>query len=445
MPDNANWDAIRDDAVATMSRYVQFDTTNPPGNERPAAEWLREQLLQRSITSDIAIHEPFPGRGLVLARIPGREPLKPLLLNHHIDVVAADPTQWTHPPFSGTVADGYVWGRGTIDTKGLGVAFLLALETLVKEGVPFRRPVIFLAVPDEETGGSQGMRWLVENHLPELDPEWVWDEGGGGFKGLFGDQVLFGVAVVEKQIQHLRLVATGTPGHGSIPHRDNPNDRLLRALSRVLSSPRPLRLNAVTRAMVRSIAARRKFPLSFLMRLITNQAGLRLAAGRIAADKLLNATLRDTISLTVLRGGYKVNVIPERAEAEIDCRLLPDTDAAEFQRWLRRRIADERVTVEVQESSPPSGIAPLDGAFMRAVDKAIARHVPGAGIFPMQVPGGTDGRYFRQRGYAAYGFAACILGPDELARAHGIDERISFDNLVLGIRVARDVIRELCC
>jgi acetylornithine deacetylase/succinyl-diaminopimelate desuccinylase-like protein len=442
--DTVNWDAVRDDAVATMSRYIQFDTTNPPGNERPAAEWLRDQLVQRGISADITLHEPFPGRGLLLARIPGREPLKPLLLNHHIDVVAADPTQWTYPPFSGQVADGYVWGRGAIDTKSLGVSFLLALELLAKEGVTFRRPIIFLAVPDEETGGSQGMRWLVENHLPELDPEWVWDEGGGGFKGLFGDQVLFGVAVVEKQIQHLRLVATGTPGHGSIPHRDNPNDRLLRALNRILSSPRPLRFNAVTRAMVQSIAARRKFPVSFLLRLITNRLALRLGAGRISADKLLNASLRDTISLTVLRAGYKVNVIPERAEAEIDCRLLPDTDADEFHRWLRRRIADEQVQVEVIESSPPSGIAPMDGAFLGAIKEAIARHVPGAGVFPLQVPGGTDGRYFRQRGYAAYGFASVVLEPDDLARAHGIDERISSENLVLSVKVARDMIRELC-
>jgi acetylornithine deacetylase/succinyl-diaminopimelate desuccinylase-like protein len=212
-----NEETIRADAVATMSRYVQFDTTNPPGNEMPAAVWLRDQLLDRDITKDVVIHEPAPGRGLVLAHIPGSEPLKPLLINHHMDVVAADPSQWTHPPFSGAVAEGFVWGRGTLDTKNLGVVFLLALESLLKEGTRFRRPIIFLAVPDEETGGNQGMKWLVENHLAALDPEWVWDEGSGGFKGLFGPQLMFGVAVAEKQIQHLKLVATGEPGHGSMP------------------------------------------------------------------------------------------------------------------------------------------------------------------------------------------------------------------------------------
>jgi acetylornithine deacetylase/succinyl-diaminopimelate desuccinylase-like protein len=437
-------ETLRTDAIATLSRYVQFDTTNPPGSEMPAAAWLRDQLISRDITKDVKIHEPYPGRGLVLAHIPGSEPLKPLLINHHMDVVAADPTQWTHPPFSGAVADGFVWGRGTLDTKNLGVVFLLALESLIKEGVTFRRPIIFSAVPDEETGGSQGMRWLVQNHLAALDPEWVWDEGSGGFKGVFGPQVMFGVAVAEKQIQHLRLVATGEPGHGSLPHNNNANVTLLNAIQRVLRSPRPLRVNTSAAEMFKSIAATQKFPASVLLRNLSNPLVLNLAAKRLSADKLTNALLRDTISLNVLKAGYKVNVIPERAEAEMDCRLLPDTDADEFHRWLKERIADERVKVEIIESSPPSGTAPLDNPFYKAVTNAVTRHAPGASIFPLLMPGGTDGRYFRQRGYAAYGFGPLILAREDISRPHGIDERISIENLVLGVKMARDIIVELC-
>jgi acetylornithine deacetylase/succinyl-diaminopimelate desuccinylase-like protein len=439
-----NDESIRADAVATMSRYVQFDTTNPPGNEMPAAEWLRDQLIHRDITKDVTIHEPAPGRGLVLARIPGREPLKTLLINHHLDVVAADPSQWTHPPFSGAVADGFVWGRGTLDTKNLGVVFLLALESLLKEGITFRRPIIFSAVPDEETGGSQGMRWLVENHLAALDPEWVWDEGSGGFKGIFGPQVMFGVAVAEKQIQHLRLVATGEPGHGSLPHDNNANVTLLNALQRILRAPRPLCVNATAATMFKVIAETQKFPASILLRNLSNPLMLRLAAQRLSADKLTGALLRDTISLNVLKAGYKVNVIPERAEAEIDCRLLPDTHADEFHQWLRERIADARVKVEIIEQSPPSGVAPLDTPFYRAVVNAVHRHAPGASVFPLLVPGGTDGRYFRQRGYAAYGFGPMILERQDISRPHGIDERISIENLMLGIEMTRDILKELC-
>jgi len=443
MPYTPDWEALQADAVDTLSRYVQFDTTNPPGNELPAAEWLRDELVRRGIVQEVALYEPAPGRGLLLARIPGSEPLKPLILNHHIDVVAADPGQWTHPPFGGVVADGFVWGRGTLDTKCLGVIFMLALQELLKEGVTFRRPVIFLAVPDEETGGRQGMRWLVERHLADLDPAWVWDEGGGGIRGIFGEGVFFGIAVVERQIQHLRLTATGTPGHGSMPHADNACVTLLRALERILSSPRPMRLNEVTKEMFRALGRGQTFPRS-LVRFLAHPLFLRLAGRRLAADKWLNAMLRDTVSLTVLRAGYKVNVIPERAEAEIDCRLLPDTDAAEFHRWLRGRIADERVRVEVMESSPPSGVSPRDSAFYGAVVRAVERHVPGSTVFPLLMTGATDGRYFRQRDYPAYGFGPIVLEPEDISRTHGIDERISFANLVLGIRIAREVIRELC-
>ena len=213
-----------------------------PAGERDAGgrSGCADQLVAHGITRDVAVHEPAPGRGLVLARIPGSEPLRPLLINHHMDVVAADPAQWTHPPFSGAVADGFVWGRGTLDTKNLGVVTLLALETLIKEGVRFRRPIVFLAVPDEETGGVQGMRWLVERHGQALDPEWVWDEGSGGLKGVFGEGVMFGLAVAEKQIQHLKLIARGKPGHASMPHNDNANVTLLNALHRVLGDPRPV-------------------------------------------------------------------------------------------------------------------------------------------------------------------------------------------------------------
>jgi acetylornithine deacetylase/succinyl-diaminopimelate desuccinylase-like protein len=427
-----------------MSRYVQFDTTNPPGNELPAALWLRDQLTARGITREVTIHEPAPGRGLVLARIAGAEPLKPLLINHHIDVVAADPAQWTHPPFAGAVADGFVWGRGTLDTKGLGVVFLLALESLLGEGVKFRRPIIFLAVPDEEVGGDIGMRWLVENHAAALDPEWVWDEGSGGFKGMFGPGLMFGVAVAEKRVQWLRLTATGDPGHGSLPHNNNANVTLLRALERIVRAPRPLRITPVAAAMFRSLASTQKFPASLLLANLTNSLFLRLAARRLTADKLTNAMLRDTISLNVLKAGYKTNVIPERAVAELDCRLLPDTDPEEFRGWLKERIADERVQIEVIQSSPASGVAPLDNPFYRAVTNAVHRHAPAAGVFPLLVPGGTDGRYWRQRGYPAYGFGPVILERADINRTHGIDERISFENLVFGVKMAREIIRELC-
>ena len=437
------WESVRADAAAMLSRYVRFDTTNPPGNEAPAAAWLRDQLLERGITEYVTIYEPAPNRAVLVGRIPGHEDLKPLILNHHMDVVPADPSQWSHEPFGGEIADRYVWGRGTLDTKGLGVIHLLALERLIQEGSGFRRPITFLAVSDEETGGCQGMRWLVDRHLEELDPAWVWDEGGGGFKGLLGDRAMFGVAVAEKQIQHLRLIATGQPGHGAMPHDDNANERLVQALERVLS-PRPMHVNEVTAALFEILAEFQPFPVSSLLRHIDHPLALRIVGPRLAADKRLNAMLRDTISLTTLEAGYKINVIPERAEAGIDCRLLPDTDADSFRRWLDTAIGDEQVAVEVIETSEPTPVSPIDSPFFAAVRRAIVRQVSDGVVFPLLVPGGTDSRYFRAHEVPAYGFTPVLLDPSELDRVHGIDERLSIDNLELGIRITCDVVRDLC-
>ncbi|PKN17024.1 MAG: hypothetical protein CVU71_17925 [Deltaproteobacteria bacterium HGW-Deltaproteobacteria-6] len=435
---------VMEDAVATIARYVQFDTTNPPGNEMPAAMWVREQLTNRGITSDITIHEPVSGRGLVVARIAGSESLKPLMINHHMDVVAADPSQWSHPPFSGKVADGFVWGRGTLDTKGLGVMFMLALELLLREGVKFRRPVVFTAVPDEEPGGDNGMRWLVENHLKEIDPEWVWDEGSGGLKDVFGKGVMFAVAVAEKQIYRFKLIAEGEPGHGSMPHANSANTILLAALQRIIESPRPLKTGKASAAMFAGLAVTQKFPASFLLRHLDNPAVLKLAGGKLASEKFTNAVLRDTVSVNILQAGYQINVIPERAEAGLDCRLLPETDAAEFRRWLVSRIADDRIKIEMIQMSPPSGIAPTDSPFFQAVTGAVKKCSPGAGVFPLLMAGATDGRYWRERGYPAYGFSPMILERADISRVHGIDERISIDNLLLGIKMARDIIKTLC-
>ena len=433
-----------EDLVATMSRYVQFDTTNPPGNEMPAALWLGEQLTNRGITKDIKIYEPLSGRGLVVARINGSEALKPLMINHHIDVVAADPAKWSYPPFSGICADGFIWGRGTLDTKGLGVMFVLALEALIKEGIQFRRPIVFTAVPDEELGGKNGMHWLVENYLQEIDPEWVWDEGSGGLKGFFGERVLFAIAVAEKRVHHVRLIATGDPGHGSMPHNNSANVTLIDALERIIGKPRPMRTGTTTNAMFSVLAGEQKFPASVILRNLSNPLALKLAGKLLAAEKYTNALFRDTVSVNVIKAGYQTNVIPERAEAEIDCRLLPETDTQEFHRWLVSRVADDRIKIEMIQTSLPSGIAPLNSRFYQAVTSAIEKHSPGAGVFPLLMAGATDGRYWRQRGYPAYGFAPIIMERTDISRVHGIDERISIDNLLLGIKMTKDIIKMLC-
>jgi acetylornithine deacetylase/succinyl-diaminopimelate desuccinylase-like protein len=429
------------DALAFLSRYLQFDTSRE--NELAAAQWLAERIRDLGVTQDVTVHEPAPGRGLVVARIAGSEPLKPLLINHHIDVVAAQPEQWTHPPFGGELAGGYVYGRGALDDKGMGVALLFALAELAQDGVRLRRGVVFTAVPDEESSGEVGTGWLVRELGETLAPEWVWDEGGAGFVGMFGPKVQFGIATCEKQVHHVRVTATGAPGHGSMPHHDNPNDKLIRALAFALRRPRPLRLSATTLAMFQSLAATQAGPARQLLQQISHPVAQRLAGDRLRKDPQLNAFVRDTISLNVVRGGYQGNVIPERAEAQLDCRLLPDTDPDEFDAWLRRRLGRE-VAIDVLQRSPRTASSPLDSEFYRGLSAALAGIRPDAGVFPMQMPGATDGRFWRAAGVPAYGLSPFLLSREDIASVHGIDERISGENLMFGVQIAKRVITMLC-
>jgi carboxypeptidase PM20D1 len=192
------------------------------------------------------------------------------------------------------------------------------------------------------------------------------------------------------------------------------------------------------------LAHEQKFPTSVILRNLSNPLTFKLAGKSLAADKFTNALFRDTVSVNVIKAGYQINVIPERAEAELDCRLLPETDAQEFHHWLMSRIADDRIKIEMIQTSPPSGVAPLDSLFYQTVTSTIEKHSPGAGVFPLLMAGATDGRYWRQRGYPAYGFTPMILERADIGRVHGIDERLSTDNLLLGIKMTRDILQELC-
>jgi acetylornithine deacetylase/succinyl-diaminopimelate desuccinylase-like protein len=219
---------------------------------------------------------------------------------------------------------------------------------------------------------------------------------------------------------------------------------LLAALQKIIESPRPMNAGKATEAMFSAVADTQKFPVSFLLKRLSNPLVMQIAGKSLAADKMTNALFRDTVSVNMISGGYQVNVIPERAEAQLDCRLLPETDAQEFHHWLAGQIGDDRIEIEMTQESGPSGIAATDTPFYKAVEAAVEKNNPGAGVFPLLMAGATDGRYWRGRGYPAYGFSPMILNRADVGRVHGIDERISLDNLYLGIRMIRDIIKTLC-
>src|SRR5918995_6191709 len=233
----ADWKQVETEALKTLQGYVRINTSNPPGDVTKAADYLAGILKREGI--EVKRYESAPGRSILLARLKGNGTGgKAILLESHMDVVPTDPARWSKDPFGAEIADGRMWGRGTIDMKGIGTSYLYAFLMLHRMKVPLTRDVILMFVPDEEVGGELGAAWMRKNHYAELDPEYVIDEGGFGSRDMFTpNKLVFGISVAEKKIMWLRLRAEGIAGHGSQPHDRNPNDHLMKALSRLFAEP----------------------------------------------------------------------------------------------------------------------------------------------------------------------------------------------------------------
>ncbi|MGH8578620.1 MAG: M20/M25/M40 family metallo-hydrolase [Gammaproteobacteria bacterium] len=406
--------------MKTLTAYVRLNTSNPPGDVTKAADFLVDLLRREGI--DVKRFESGPGRSIVLARLKGDGSAgKALLLEHHMDV-PADTSRWSRDPFSAEIADGKLWGRGSIDMKGIGVGQLYAFILLHRQHVPLARDVLLMAVPDEEVGGELGAVWMRKNHYDELDPEYVLDEGGFGSRDMFSaGKLVFGISVAEKKILWLRLRAEGVAGHGSQPHEQNPNVHLVRALNRLMSEPMPAGQFSVIDTMKQRI-------------------------GPLAPNKFNNAIQRSTISITSLRSGLgdppKVNVIPSVAEATLDCRVLPGTTAAQWVEEIERRLADPTITIEVINEGSDPLITPRETQFYRALESAVKRHHPDAVVTPMIVPYGTDANGYRRRGVKSYGFFAGIVPAASIASMHGDDEFIPVDALGPSIQILFEALKE---
>jgi acetylornithine deacetylase/succinyl-diaminopimelate desuccinylase-like protein len=438
-----DWAVVETETAGLLSRYLQFDTTNPPGNEATAIEFLAQTLHERNLTPQII--ESAPGRANLITRLPAPPgaTTPPCLLYAHADVVPANSADWSEPPFGGQIKDGFVWGRGALDDKGLGIIFLQAL-TLLKNCAPLlKRDIILLIAADEETCGRYGVAWLLEHHPDLIRAEYVWDEGGMGLRPSAKGPYIYNIAVAEKGAMTVRLTAEGTPGHASIPHRNNPSDRLVRALSRLAEWHRPIRLTEPVIEMLRSLAPSQTFPRSLLFAHARNKLTWPLLFPLLDQDALFGPLVRNTVSLTMLRSGQKSNIIPAQAEAKLDIRLLPGEDPAAILGDIRAIIKDGRVLVEAEEM--PVSHLPSDSAseFFHALADTLHRLSPPGLVTPYLTPGATDSRFFRQAGMQAYGFMPMLLDNQELSRIHGVDERISTANLRFGIEVVFETLKKL--
>ncbi|MFN8523530.1 MAG: M20/M25/M40 family metallo-hydrolase [Chloroflexota bacterium] len=422
---SVDWPAVTAEATSLLSQYIQIDSSHPVGATTTTAAFIADLLATEHIQSTIFPTED-PNKVNLIARIPAERPTgKAVLLSSHMDVVQARAEDWTFDPFGGEVADGYVRGRGTLDMKGMGVMEIVVALTLRRMGVPLSRDIVLMATCDEEVGSVLGAKVLTEQHYDLLDPDFVLDEGGCGMHGFFQAGTAFTVSVGEKRILWAKLVAEAEPGHASMPWDQAATHRLVRAAHKLLSQPPEDRDSPAVAEMLRRI-------------------GGEAAREELYSYRATRPLLRDTISLTMMQGGYKINVLPERAEMSIDCRLLPDTDERAFVSNLEQLISDPGVRVEVTIwPNAADATSSWAGPEFAAVEAACSAYVPDSIVTPSLFVAGTDGRFFRARGVPAYGLVPCVLTGDDLKGYHGIDERISVANLELGARIIFDIVARL--
>ena len=439
-----DFNSIRDEAVRHLQALLRIDTTNPPGNELAAAEYLAGVLHAEGY--DPIVLEAAPRRGNLIARYSGDGSAAPLLLYSHTDVVPAEPGKWKHPPFAGDIADGSVWGRGALDMKGMVIMELMTLLLLKRNGDALHRDVIYAATADEEIDSDVGAGWLVTQHPDLVRAEYGLSEFGGYSMHIDGHR-FYPVMTAEKGVCWMKIRARGRPGHGSVPQDDNAVLELARAIDRVAGRPLPLHVTPTAAEFIRRVADALDRPHSIRLRALLNPMTHHIAATRIPGDGLgegLRASLHNTVSPTQLTAGLKANVIPSEAEATLDGRLLPGFDCDSFLAELRPRLGD-RIEIGIDHYSPPLEV-PADTPLFRAIESNLRRHDPGGIVVPYMLSGATDAKLFSQLGIRCYGFSPLKLRPDEpfdhLIHAH--DERLSIDALSFGVQVLYETVRNFC-
>lgn len=434
-----DWDALTEEATQLLADFIRIDTSNPPGREKAACDWLAA-IFRREGIDDIAFYDASDSsehgaeRMNMTATLAGDGRKQPLILLNHTDVVPVERQYWDFEPFSGAVVDGVIYGRGALDMKSMGVMELIAMLIIKRHNIPHSRDIVYMALADEEAGGRWGIEWIEQHHPELLDAEYVINEGGWGSAEVFGTRrPAFNCSISEKGPLWLKLIAEGRPGHGSVPHHDNALDRLVRALQKVQDWNRPVTVVPELREYFDRLYRNR----------ILDEPTQELMESMAGANLLANAILTDTISATTVHAGMKHNVIPGIAEATLDCRLLPGTDPDTFTEKVREIIDDPKVRVEtVFESSTPS--SSIQTELFGIIEDVVHDHVEEALVLPSVSSGFTDSRVFRKHGVTSYGFIPYLLEQHEAMTVHGHNERITVENLRLGCQVLFETIRRLC-
>ena len=438
-----DWNRLRNETVQVLAEYLRINTTNPPGNELLTALYLKRILDREGIPAqilDTAELKPA-GRANLYARLKGNGSKKAIALVHHMDVVPADARYWSVDPFSGAIKDGYVWGRGALDMKGEGIVHLMAMIALKRSGVPLNRDIVFIANADEELDGI-GAITFVNRHADLIkDVEYLITEGGDN-KFENGKLAYYGVGIAEKRTFWQHVTVRGTPSHGSRPTKQNPVPRLVAALDRIAKYETPLHVTPGVDKYFRDISRGYTGEQKQWLSNVTAALSSPTARAWILSDVYWNAILRNTISLTGLHGSNKTNVIPAEASADIDIRLLPDTDPKEFLATLQGVAGDTAVHFgDLLEPKPPLE-SPIETEFFHAIERAARDRDPSVFVTTPMLTGATDRPTYRALGIVTYGFDPFkVESADAQRGVHGNDERLSVENVGFGVHYLYDVLR----
>jgi acetylornithine deacetylase/succinyl-diaminopimelate desuccinylase-like protein len=435
-----DWGQLLKEGIHHLQKYLRIDTVNPPGNEMEGARFFKNIFDAESIPCQI--FEPSPGRGNLLATLKGNGKKRPILLLNHMDVVPVERERWSFDPFAGIIQDGYLYGRGAIDDKSMGIIEMMALFILKREKVPLEKDILFFAAADEETGGKWGVRWAMENVSSLRNSEYALNEGGYVILNETGDPDRYEISNGQKVVFQLRLKARGTSGHGSMPHPDNPNVKLIHALEAVTQWETPYNILPMVKEYFFRMAPKQPPDERKFFEDIEKGLSDPSFSARLTSNPIYNAMVRDTISLTMLQGGSKANVIPSESNATLDCRLIPGSSKKNFLKEIKRRLGEE-IEVEGSMEGNPVPPSPFNTDLFQAIQKFAKENDPDCPVVPFLLPGATDSRFLRERGMTTYDFCPFRLQEKEIYRVHGNDERIAIENLKFGMKMLFEVLKEV--
>jgi len=441
---------VEGEVTSFLSELIRINTTNPPGNETAAAKYLAENLSQDDFKCEL--FESAPERGSVITRLKGTGEKPSLLLLSHLDVVAADVKEWSVDPFAGVVKDGFVWGRGALDMKGMTAIEVMVMKLLKRNGVKLKGDVILAATADEEQGGLSGADYLLRNYPEKILAPYVLNEGGGLAIPTRNGNV-FTVQTAEKGILWFKVKAKGVPGHGSMPNvADNAIMRMNKVIEKLGNYRSKVSLVPTVKKFLEEMARQDPVLQEPFSRLLANPElsdqildELAKTAPQLAEE--IRPRLKMTITPTIIHGGIKENIIPSQCETVFDCRILPGQETAqtiELIKALLGEVDSEKLVFESLQVQGPSE-SKAETPLYTTIATVLREFEPNCGVTPMLTTGGTDSRFFRRKGSVCYGFQPMypeVSSGKVVKREHGIDERISIENLVFGTSVLYETVKK---